>query len=384
MRTTPPGKARARKATPKQIYKLVYDGKEVTKPQLTDALGMSPTAVSSAINELAAEGLIVTNRKADSIGGRPAMVYEIDPTFRYIVGVDIRRNYFYVFVSDLYANIHANTISKAPSTDPRTYLASVCDAIYGLLSSSSIGISDVLAIGIAVSGVTDFDNSIVDRSNEMDWTDVPVAKIVYRALKIRAFIETDVRVYARNMIDPSDPQNVSAALFVGTGIGLALVSENRIFRGYTNRAGDNRFFGPDIKRLAEIVRSDELIKEINSLPYYAENIQHNTIEDLNDKFAIHLAGHDGRRELFEEFTTEIARLMIAMACLVNPKSILLTGNVFDYNDIIFENVRSKINACEYQYFTPDVYSSRRIPHALERGIVSTVMEKFFELDDFKI
>ena len=90
------------------------------------------------------------------------------------------------------------------------------------------------------------------------------------------------------------------------------------------------------------------------------------------------------REEMDAFTLHIARLMIAQIQMLNPKKVLLTGNVFDYNDFIYHQVKNHILEDDSMYHTPEI--KRNIPGSgsLESGIVRFVMEKFFALAQFQI
>ncbi len=373
----------AKKIDLKQLYEIIYERGPISKTEISERCGISLTAISNYTNQLERIGMIVSTQKGLSSGGRKPLLYEVNEGFWYIIGVDLRASHFYIFVSDLKAQVIYDRIIELGTSSYDQYLQTLTSSMKDVKKTLSLPENRVLAVGMSVSGVTDFDNQIIDRSNDLDWTEKPLGQDLSSNLGLPVFIETEVRIYARNEIELEQSNNVTSALYINEGIGLALIINNQIFHGYTNRGGDNRFFGKGIDKLYHVLRTDPLVRRINSLPYYSASVQHEQVDALNKEFSEHVAEPKVREEM-DAFTLHIARLMIAQIQMLNPKKVLLTGNVFDYNDFIYHQVKNHILEDDSMYHTPEI--KRNIPGcgSLERGIVRFVMEKFFALEQFQI
>jgi len=373
----------AKKIDLKQLYKIIYERGPISKPEISEFCGISLTAISSYTNQLEEIGMIFSNKKGSSSGGRKPLLYEVNKEYYRIIGVDLRSSHFYVFVSDLKARVIHSQIVDLSSSSYEEYLQTLTTSIRDVMEEMSLPPERVLAVGMSVSGVTDFDNQIIDRSNDLDWTNRPLGSDLGATLGFPVFIDTEVRIYARNEIELDQSNNVTSALYINEGIGLALIINNEVFHGYTNRAGDNRFFGKGIDRLYHVLRTDPLVRRINSLPYYSASVRREQVDSLNEEFSKHVADPKVREEI-DAFTLHIAKLMISQTQVLNPKKVLLTGNVFDYNDFIYHQVKKHILEDDSMYHRPEI--KRNVPGAgsLERGIVRFVMEKFFNLEIFQI
>jgi len=264
-----------------------------------------------------------------------------------------------------------------------SYVEAMADTVKRILTDKQLPREKILAVGISISGVTDFANKVVDLSNELSWAKKPLGHALEALLGIPVFAENDARVYARNEIDSGDPNNVVTVLYLNRGVGLALVIGSSVLQGYTNRAGDSQFFGKDIDKIYHVIRTCALFQEIFELPYYYQGTDPAYIAELNRRFMQHLKDNQQWQADMDVFSTEVARMMIAMANVVNPKRILLTGNVFDYYDYIYHQVRNKILQLPVTY-TPEVKRNSPQDNPLENGIVRLIMEKFFQLDQFSI
>ena len=373
----------AKKIDLKQLFQIIYDREPISKPEIAEFCGISLTAISNYTNQLEEIGMIISTKKGSSSGGRKPLLYEVNKDFWYIIGVDLRASHFYIFVSDLKAQVVYSQIIELEASSYGEYLEILTASIHEVRQAMSLAQGKILAVGMSVSGVTDFDNQIIDRSNDLDWTEKPLGQDLRARLGLPVFIDTEVRIYARNEIELEQSNNVTSALYINEGIGLALIINNEIFHGYTNRGGDNRFFGKGIDKLYHVLRTDPLVRKINSLPYYSASVQREQVDALNKQFGEHVA-EPQVREKIDAFTLHIARLMIAQTQMLNPKKVLLTGNVFDYNDFIYHQVKNHILEDDSMYYTPQI--KRNIPGSgsLESGIVRFVMEKFFALAQFQI
>ncbi len=356
-----------------EIYKLIYYNPGITKPEIANLLGISLPAVSENVNRLFDMGHIRISEKGVSRGGRRPYLYEVNPTYRYILGADIRRHYFYLFISDLYGFPIDDIVVPIENPAFYSYISIIERAIDIILTKNSLNLGDMLSFSSSITGTTDIENKYVKRSLQLGWKDRPFSYEFERRLGIPVFVENDARVYAYNELESDDERNTAVVLFLGEGLGISFIIDNKLFKGYTNKAGDNRFFGKDLDILMNVVRKNEILKKINELPYYFEKFQKEKIEVLNESFEKEIS------EDIEIFIEEFSRLTILLINIINPKKLVLTGNIFDFNDYIYKGVRDKIKSCKSIYYVPQIKRSHYGERPLEKGIVNMVMSKVFDL-----
>lgn len=203
-----------------------------------------------------------------------------------------------------------------------------------------------------------------------------LGQVIEQRLNIPSYVENDSRVYARNEIDPKDPHHVGVVLYLAHSVGTALVVDNKVFQGFSNRAGDNRFFGEDFRRLLQIIRENAVIHALTFKPYYSTT-DPATIEELNRNMEKYMADYPENLQVMDEFTTQLAKLMITMINIINPKRILLTGNVFDFTDLIYRQLKDKISETKGVYDIPEMRRTATLKNPLETALVKFVLEKFF-------
>ena len=60
-----------------------------SRPELSEATGLSPASVSNVVRELIDEGIVVEAGSVDSDGGRPRVLLQVNPDYGYVIGVDV-------------------------------------------------------------------------------------------------------------------------------------------------------------------------------------------------------------------------------------------------------------------------------------------------------
>ena len=70
------------------LWSLYFDQPR-SRPDLSEATGLSSASVSNVIRELIHEGIVIEAGSVDSDGGRPRVLLRINPDYGYVVGIDV-------------------------------------------------------------------------------------------------------------------------------------------------------------------------------------------------------------------------------------------------------------------------------------------------------
>jgi len=108
--------------------------------------------------------------------------------------------------------------------------------IEGLLEKSPAS-----SIGIGCAGPNDFQNQIVVTSPNLPFIrNYPLKRVVEERFAIPTLVDNDVKTAALGELIFGDGKNLQPFFLItlGTGIGGALVSEGKVFRGVCNTAGE--------------------------------------------------------------------------------------------------------------------------------------------------
>jgi hypothetical protein len=73
---------------PVVLSKLFFDG-PLSRYELSQLTGLSGATVSNVTAELAEEGVVVEAGLVDSDGGRPRVLPRVNPSYAYVIGIDV-------------------------------------------------------------------------------------------------------------------------------------------------------------------------------------------------------------------------------------------------------------------------------------------------------
>src|SRR5258708_11660060 len=70
------------------LTRLFFDG-PLSRHELSQRTALSSATISNVTAELADERLVVEAGLADSDGGRPRMLLRVNPSYAYVIGIDV-------------------------------------------------------------------------------------------------------------------------------------------------------------------------------------------------------------------------------------------------------------------------------------------------------
>lgn len=137
----------------KQAYRYIHKHGPVTKVDLIKGLLSKPTTMTRMIEELLENKWIREVGLGPSSGGRPPILYEINETSGYLIGVDISRTVTRIVLTDLkFSIIDQHLIIMSSSHTPKVVFGEVNDVIKKWLRTYDIQFDRLLGIGVGAVG----------------------------------------------------------------------------------------------------------------------------------------------------------------------------------------------------------------------------------------
>lgn len=130
---------------------------------------------------------------------------------------------------------------KLPSTRVRAeFLAAMDAALAAIVAERPADVAEPSAIGVGLAGVVAVDGRSIRYAPNLPLDDFPLVPHLEGRLHVPAFLLNDGRAsalgeYARGAAAGRDPLLV---LFFGTGIGIGIVVDGRVYAGANNAAGE--------------------------------------------------------------------------------------------------------------------------------------------------
>ena len=114
------------------------------------------------------------------------------------------------------------------------------DGIDRLLEQTQVDLSEIQSIGVGSAGQIDRENGVIIGALNLDCYNLDLKRILEEKFKIPTFVGNDVEVAALGEQKFGAGRNCNdfVCVFVGTGIGSAIVKDGKLMRGATGTAGE--------------------------------------------------------------------------------------------------------------------------------------------------
>jgi predicted NBD/HSP70 family sugar kinase len=140
------------------IFNQIQKNGPLTKNQLFDQTRIKLTTLNRDLKTLMSRSIIAETDVAASTGGRKPVLYDVNPEFFYLIGIDISRTYTQVVVTNLKYQVITEEKFEG-NYDVKAVIGALPDTISALLQLAKIDKSMVVGIGIGI--VAGFDTVVL-------------------------------------------------------------------------------------------------------------------------------------------------------------------------------------------------------------------------------
>lgn len=305
----------------------------ISRVGLTQMTGLSPSAISGVISELIVDGFVLETGVEKSKGGRKPVSLGINYGGHRSLGIKLMDDRMQVTLTDLATRPLSTHMVELPEVTPEA-------VAHETLESLSVLLPDpddrrlLVGVGIAMPGFIDANTGVCINSHRLGWVDVPIGPIVSEAVNAPVWVDNDVKAYAvAHHLFGLGRQHSSILVFiVGTGLGAALLVDDRVFRGAHFRAGEIGFateFGPAVVDGVWNGRYSQpgLIAEWRAM---------RPGTDLQECAE---AGDDDALALFHARGTEIGTKLNTLIQFLDPELVIVGGETMAFGPAFFEPLR---------------------------------------------
>lgn len=211
---------------------LIRERQPISRADISKFTGLRPGTVSAIVNRLIKSELVYEGTEGPSSGGRPPTYLYINSESFYVLAIDIGVIDTVFAVSDFNGRILQQR-SVLTEGEPIVFLNSLADQIDTMVKSQ-FSRARFAAAGVSVPGLIDRETGSIVSSPNLEWTDVPVRRVLEERLKLPVFVENDANAAAFSELwyGPIDEASLRTLLFVlvveGLGTGLIINGELRV------------------------------------------------------------------------------------------------------------------------------------------------------------
>src|SRR5512133_3189473 len=212
-----------------------------TRPELARIAGLSKPTVSQALANLEGAGLVRPVGPATPSPGRTAMLYEVDPTAGYVVGIDIGRSWIRVAAADLSGEIVARRDERNRERSATALVRLVSAVAHGVVDAAGLTWDQVAHTVVGGPGVFDPDSDrLLLAPNLPGWSRPGLMSSLREALPPSVALDNDANLAAVGERSYGSGRDADPFVYVsiGTGIGMGIIIDGELYRGAHGAAGE--------------------------------------------------------------------------------------------------------------------------------------------------
>jgi predicted NBD/HSP70 family sugar kinase len=341
------------------IVKRLYFDKAMSCAELSELFDKSIPSIAKAINELIKEGFVVEQGYAPSSGGRRPLMYAINANAMFIIAVAMDQLSARIQLVDL----HNNPVADMAAVELKLYnnenaLPELIRRLNDYIDKSGIPKNKIAGIGIGMPG---FINAIEGINyTYLDAGGVSLSEYITKATAINTYIDNDSSLIAlaEQKFGIARSQQEVMVINLGWGIGLGMIIDGKIFRGYNGFAGElshiplsedgalctcgkRGCLEAEASMLVVAQKAEEGIKQgrITSLkPHKGESkLMGDSLMDAanqGDQFALELLSDSGYK---------IGKALAILIHIMNPAKIVLSGRGAKVGKILLAPIQQALH-----------------------------------------
>jgi len=321
-----------------------------TRSELSEGTGLSAPTVGSLVSELIQLGIVLDRGAGPSSGGRRPSRMEFNARYGYVAGIDLGPTRTRLAIADLRGEPVAQRIVPTPSAlGPAALLARIASALRALMKDAEAPPQRLLAVGAGAPGAVDTHHGTVGMApNLRGWSDVPMRDILQRALEAPVIVENDVNLalLGEHWRGAARGHATCAFVFVGRGIGAAILIDGHLHRGHNYMAGEIALMcvGPQYIDVEFGSRGClETLAGVEALaarwPRAGEADPARRVSALMESAR---EGDGEARRAVEETARLIAIAVANVATVVDPSLIVLGGGLLVQAEPLFQAIRGTV------------------------------------------
>jgi predicted NBD/HSP70 family sugar kinase len=313
------------------VLRVLASSGPITRPRLGAILDLSKPTMSAAVSELSAAGLVTAHGSHKGATGRTATIYGLGPAAGYVMGIDVGA----AQVRAVAHSLDDRPLATIEEQIPRPSGATV-DEIGEVIDS--VARATILAVGekhrilrsvaVAVPRIVS-----TQRLGQRKGPDAVLRQLRAR-ITAPILLENNVNcaALAEHHYGAARNHDVFSYLQVGVRIGLGIIVNGRLLRGFNGAAGEIGRLPfpwspteiPTREGLEHYLGSAALVQRCAADWPAAEGLPPASAKEL---FARAEAGSDAALRRVAQHAGDIGRLVAACVGVVDPGLIVLGGGV---------------------------------------------------------
>ena len=327
----------------KAALEVLLERGPLTRSQLASITGISKPTASQLLFRLQESGLVVRDGIREGLPGRTAELYRVNPKATHVAGVDVSPGQMAVRIAEITGQVIGEHRMMTPGRSGGDVVDRIRSAIGGACRAAGIDVSELGRVVIGIPGAVNPATGRLGYAPHMSGWHVPrLVETVTAGLGVRVAVENDVNLVAQaeQAYGAATGADSFAVVWVGSGIGMALIIDGRLHRGWTGGAGEVGYMPvPGAPTAREVGRTaNHGMQAFAGGPAVHKIMRSHGFRGHDPAAAVRFAvraltdGRGGERRqhahtALREVAARVAMGLAAIVAVVDPALVVLTGAV---------------------------------------------------------
>lgn len=216
----------------------------LSRADLARATRLTKQTVSNIIEELARDGLVISEDVVRKGRGQPSTPYRLVPEGAFAIGMQIDRHVARAIAVDLVGNILTRAEVNLPPGGPATGITVILDIIAkvrgDLAKVASQSEQRLVGLGAAMPGPFGIEGAGDDPWMMEAWQKFPLLEMLASGTGLDVGLQNDATACAtaERMVGAAHGLDHAVCLFLGYGIGAGLILGGELYNGAHGNAGE--------------------------------------------------------------------------------------------------------------------------------------------------
>ncbi|HUR07203.1 MAG TPA: ROK family transcriptional regulator [Nonomuraea sp.] len=315
-----------------------------SRADLAKITGLSKPTVSAALAGLEEDGLV---HLVGELSGRPGPVtslYDMNAASTHVAGIDIGRDWIRVAVADLRGAFAGRCDGRNTARDSAELAILVGELCHAAAREAELDWSAIACAVVGSPGVYDPAQGRLDFAPNLPGPP-DLANRLRSALDVELIIENDINLAAVGEHTYGEGRGKSnfALVSIGTGVGMGIVINGELYVGARGAAGEVSYVPTDSPPTDDAL-AHGATETVTAAPgvVRAARAAGLDLETAKDVFAVAAEGDPAARSVVEAEGRRIGGLLVAVAAVLDPEVIVLSGGVGRNLDLLGAAIKDRI------------------------------------------
>lgn len=350
------------------VYRLIDLQGPISRIQVADMSQLAPASVTKITRQLLERGLIKEVAQQASTGGRRAISLTTESAAFHSIAVRVGRNYIEITLYDLSGNHIANMAHAFTYADQQALIDGLIEHIQHFIHQHHDTINELVALGIALPGLVNPEQGIVEYMPNIDVHNLALADIIQAHFDVICFVGNDIRglALAEHYFGASQDCKDSILVSVHNGTGAGIIVNGHVFLGYNRNVGEIGHIQIDplgdkcqcgnFGCLETVASNPAIIKHVKALLEQGYPSVLQQADELTMPVICDAANHGDElaTQALIKVGIQLGKALAMTINLFNPQKIILTGAITQAQDIIFPAIRRCVETQSLSTFTQDL------------------------------